>query len=378
MTFRLGTLFTGVSDQESATINSIGQPMDILENPISLPHKAVLFVLDQTNLLTATSARFASIGFAVAAIVLFYIFVRAKFSARITLFGSLVFCCNSVFLAIARNAGFASSTLFAACAILLAMQMYSNPKGFAGKGWMCGTLIALGLFSPGAGLILLAASVWYLRRTVQTAKVWPLLSLIPVFALPVISFAVLTYGFYKDTNTIYAWLGIPNSLPSIGEYARNALDAIQLFFFRAEPHPEFLLARTPVLDIFTTVCFVVGVAYAQQKSSNLGFGLLAGMVAITLCYIALRDPILSLPLLMPIIFLGVTGGITMLLRQWLEIFPRNPFARTIGVTVMTIVVGISGLYQMNRYFVAFSQTPENRNVYSKPLIIEQAAVETTP
>lgn len=378
MTLRLGTLFDGVSDGEAASINSVHSPIEILENPISLPHRAILMVLGQTDLLSVTSARLVSIGFSIAAIILFYILVRAKFSARITLLGSLAFCANSVFLGLARNAGFASSTLFAACAVLAALQLYSNPKGFTGKGWVCGILLGLAIFSPGAIILFILAGAWHVRRTMHTAKVWPITALIPVYAIPVISLAILTYGFYRDYTLLYEWFGVPNALPEISTFAQNAMASIQLFFFRAEPHPEFLLARTPVLDIFTTVCFVVGVAYAHQKTTTSAFAALFGIVAASICYIALRDPILSLPLLMPIIFLGVTAGITMLLRQWLDIFPRNPFARTIGVTVMTIVVGISCLYQMNRYFVAFSQTPENRAIYSKPLILEPAATQPAP
>lgn len=369
MTLRLGTLFDGVSDLESSSLNSITNSMAIFENPVSLPHKLLLHGLYTFDMLSPLSARMVSIFFGVGSIILFYVFVRAKFSARITLFGSLAFCANSAFLAVARNAGYASSTLFAACAILAALQLYSNPKGFTGKGWLCGTLIAVALFSPGAVVLLFLAGAWYARRTSQTARVWPILSLAPVYILPVISLAIMSFGFYKDWHIALEWAGLPSVTPTLKPFLEHAIGTVQLFFFRADPNPEYLLARTPVLDVFTTVCFVVGVVYAQKKTTIPAFGALFGMVAVSICYIALRPPVESLPLLLPIIFLGVTAGITMLLRQWLEIFPRNPVARTIGVTVMAIVVGISCLYQMNRYFVAFSQTPENRSHFAKPFIL---------
>ncbi len=379
LTFRLDTLFDGVSSSESAAVaTSAGSAQSLLENPISLPHKFVLYVLGQSDLQSIAAIRMVSISFGLLSVALFYIFVRSRFSARITILGSLAFCSNSVFLAISRNGSYLSSTLFATCALLAASQLFSKPRGFAGKGWLIGVLIALALFSPGVALLGVLLAIWYARQTIQATRVWPMTSLIPTFALPAISLALLSYGFYRDNSQILPWLGLPSNLPPVGTFVQNILEVAQMFFFQTKPHPEFFLSQTPILDIFTTVCFIIGLAYVQVRSTTQGFMLLTGLVTTGVCFIAVHDPIQSVAILLPLIFLGVAAGITMLLRQWLEIFPRNPFARTVGVAVMTIVVGISCLYQMNRYFVAFSQAPENRRVYSAPLIIGEAAVPATP
>lgn len=376
MTFRLGSLFTGGSTHEISAITNVTGPEVILSNPLHASHKLLLAALQMVTDPSLLVSRMISVGFGIAAIWLFYALVRSRFSARISAFGTLIFATSTTVVAITRNAGFYSSTMFAACAMLLAMQLLVTPRGFTAKGWLIGGLIAAALFSPGAPIVLLIAAIWHAPRLAQIPRYWPAWSLLSIFAFPVAALGLLTYGFVQNINLLQQWLALPSDLPTTSVFMQNFSASSQMLFSRAPILPEFIVGRTPILDIFTAVCFILGLAYAQRHTTLWGFGVKLLLIMAGLAYGSLSSADNLLPLALPIAYLGVTAGVTFLLRQWLSIFPRNPVARTIGVAAMTAVIGVSCYYQLSRFYIAFSQTPENRRAYTQQL--PAAPEQTTP
>jgi hypothetical protein len=51
------------------------------------------------------------------------------------------------------------------------------------------------------------------------------------------------------------------------------------------------------------------------------------------------------------------GGIVEILQRWLESFPRNPVARSIGVCLLVAAIGFTSFYHLQRYFVAWGNNP---------------------
>jgi hypothetical protein len=67
--------------------------------------------------------------------------------------------------------------------------------------------------------------------------------------------------------------------------------------------------------------------------------------------------------LIPLMYLAIAAGTHYLLDQWLTIFPRNPVAKFVGVSLVSFVVAFSAFYHLRAYFVAWPQAPETRAVY---------------
>lgn len=366
-TFRLGTLFSGVSASEVAAANASSSIQTVLSNASSFPHKVLIYGLGELGWLTTYTLRLMSVGFFGAAVVLFYLYSRRKFSARISIFGTLAFSTSSVLLAIGRNGGFLSSAVFSVLAVLYATELLAKPKGFTGKGWFCGTLIALALFSPAALIALALLLTWHAPKLVASVRVWPSTALLPVILLPLISVGIIAYSGYQTPSSLLTILGLPNQIPTISQIGTHAAQILQLPFFRSPTQSEYFLARTPVLDVFTAICLILGVAYYQTKTNPKRLAALAAVTVLLIGYFSLSDITTALPVFLPAFYVSIAAGITLLLRQWLSIFPFNPFARTAGVVVITVVVAISGFYQLSRYFVAFSQTPANRQAAQQQL-----------
>jgi hypothetical protein len=72
-------------------------------------------------------------------------------------------------------------------------------------------------------------------------------------------------------------------------------------------------------------------------------------------------------LMLPFVYLIVAAGIGFMLQQWFRVFPRNPIARTLGASLITIAVISSSGYNLTHYFIAWAKAPETQSTFSRHL-----------
>ena len=68
--------------------------------------------------------------------------------------------------------------------------------------------------------------------------------------------------------------------------------------------------------------------------------------------IGLGGPV-GLSMLVPVLFLLAAAGLHSLLQSWLRVFPTNPIARNLGVSLVILAVAVSCTYNLRSYFVAW-------------------------
>jgi hypothetical protein len=135
-------------------------------------------------------------------------------------------------------------------------------------------------------------------------------------------------------------------------------------FFRSPLLPELHLGRLPLLDIFSTTMFLLGIYYYAVRFTNRRSLILFSSFVLLLLVIPLSPIyILSATILMPLIYICIISGIVELLKQWFSYFPRNPLARSLGVALVVIAIGFTSFYHLERYFIAWPNTPDTKNVY---------------
>ncbi|MGH7234344.1 MAG: hypothetical protein ACREF7_02765, partial [Candidatus Saccharimonadales bacterium] len=71
--------------------------------------------------------------------------------------------------------------------------------------------------------------------------------------------------------------------------------------------------------------------------------------------------------LLPLIAITAGTGLAFLLKEWFEIFPRNPIARTTGLVIMFAVITLSAVYEIRSYFVAWPSDPATTAIYDQHL-----------
>ena len=119
------------------------------------------------------------------------------------------------------------------------------------------------------------------------------------------------------------------------------------------------------MDLFSGAMFAVGVYnyYLRFAMTRTKFLLwLSGVLAILIALFSL--PTITL---IPIVFVVVIAGITLLLQQWFTVFPFNPIARYVGLGLVIIATGLSCWFQLNRYFIAWRYNPTTQAVYQLKL-----------
>ncbi|MCA9333765.1 hypothetical protein KC963_01840, partial [Candidatus Saccharibacteria bacterium] len=135
---------------------------------------------------------------------------------------------------------------------------------------------------------------------------------------------------------------------------------------RGPLEPVLNLGRLPLLDIFSAAMAVLGVYWYSFKIKLLRTRLLSVFTFIAAILIMLNG-VTMLPLLLPLSYIVITAGIMLLLQQWFTVFPRNPIARSLGIGIVCIAIGVTGAYHMRRYFVAWSGDPITKATFSYQL-----------
>jgi hypothetical protein len=359
--FRLGTLTPGMSLAEIEFIESSQTYQQVIADPLNAPMKVPLLALHYFGQASALMTRAVAASYGIITIILFYFVMRQWHTRRAAMLTAFLFIVSSWFLQIARLA--LPYILFAFGVIVLVMaagvlhdKQTSRVKVFI-------SLLASGLllYIPGMVWFLGLLGLWrvnLVRRVTQALSLW---QKVTVGGLLLLISAPLLYSFSKDVSLVYDWLALPRDFIVL-EWLRRIL-VLPIFLTAQGPlEPIYNLGRLPLLDVFTTVLGILGAYWYYFKTRLLRTQLLVLISAIATILIAFNGPTF-LPLLLPLVFIVAGAGLTLLLQQWFTVFPRNPLARALGVVTISLVISITGMYHIRRYFVAWPGNPATRGEF---------------
>ena len=362
---------TNVPDQaaeiERIYVSEVSSFSEIVDNPLSLPHKlssfAATFVSDSVRAVRAVSV----VLFAICVVALYRILKRWH-SDMIALFCSAMFAVNASALAVGRLAS-PLVLLFGWSLIIstLLWIQHGNSRRIAPVTVLL--LSALLIYVPGAPYFFLLLLILFGSKLKDTLKSLTRNALILGGLLGAVLVAPLIYSFVGNPDLIRVWLLLPETF-SITETLRNILEVPSAFVYRTEENPLLNVGRLPVLDVAIGGFFLIGL-YAYQRYKTLErtrVMLLTSLLGLLLG--ALGQVTIAVVLLLPFVYAVSAAGISYILDEWFRVFPRNPFARSFGIMLITVVVLASMYYQMTRFLVVWPQTPETREVYSQSLIVE--------
>jgi hypothetical protein len=110
---------------------------------------------------------------------------------------------------------------------------------------------------------------------------------------------------------------------------------------------------------------ILGLYYFSQRLyTRHSVTIFASMVILVILIPLTVNYQLSVAVLLPFIYICVTAGIAELLNQWFSYFPRNPWARNFGISLLVIAIGITCFYHLQRFYVAWPNTPETKSSYT--------------
>lgn len=361
---QLGNLVPGLSPAEIAQYGASATSQAILENPLYLPQKALQLTGYALGLDPVIALRGASTLLALTVLVALYYVLRAWYSQRVALLGAILLLCSDWFLLVARNGATAVSymTLFLAFACIVWMQRSraSNPSLLASAG-----VLLMLLYTPGmiwfVGPLVLWRAKWIARHMFSRKPV--LIALYIISGL--LALAPLGMAVAARPELIHSYLSVPEAWPAFFTSIKQIIAVPFHIFVRNAPGYEFQLSTLPLVSWFVSAMFIVG-TYAYffkrrlDRTWSLVYIFIAGAVVIGLSDV-------HIALLLPFIILVAAGGIALMLQQWFTVFPRNPFARNVGLVLVLIALGTSSYYGMNKYFVAWPNTPQTKQLFRHKL-----------
>ncbi len=354
--FQLESITEGqLSSSEVAAIESAASGQRIVENPLFLPFKLGQYALIKLGNESVYLFRAISALFGIAFVVLFYALARYWFSPRIAWLSSLALATSALFLHHSR---------VAVPDILLPLAMLGL---LASAWWLHGTkhiktallgtmlIISTALYIPGiiwfVGLAIFAEH----RHITMLLRKTPLYVTVLFALCGLVLLAPLGYAIVLNPSLTLDWLALPRTI-HLPEIIKELLFVPASLLVRSLANPVHNLGRLPYIDLVTACLAILGAYAFTLRFSLVRTKTLTGAGIIAWLIIGI-SPQVSIVLLLPIIYLTVASGIMLLLHQWFTVFPNNPIARLIGLTLLTSVIGISIYYNVTRYFVAWSNNP---------------------
>lgn len=291
------------------------------------------------------------------------ILIRAWHGTKAAIFGCLLFACSAWLLHVSRYASW-DSLYLSAVPIILVSQLALERLKVAWLPYIILLIWGFLLYTPGLIWFVLLAAWWdrdrFQAAWLQQRRWWQRLLLVVCGS---IWLPLLVQFFVRQPRQFLIWLGAPARFVSWQDLLHH-LAAVPLHLFIHGPAiPEQWLGQLPVLDIFTLTMTVLGIIYYTRHWRSGRSRLLFSYAALGTLLIGLGGPA-SLSLIIPLAYLAAAAGLAGLLRDWRQRFPLNPVLRTIGVTVVSVVVFASCAYNLQAYFVAWPHNPSTLSRFS--------------
>lgn len=364
---QLSLIPKGAANIEVEYAQEMNNFSSIADNPLSLPHKLVTFAIREFSNNIRFIRAVSIIFFGLCCVALYRILKRWH-SDKIALFSTVLFATNASVLAVGRL-GYVYVLLFG-WAILVSLLLWLRhglsrkiaPFALA----IIGTFL---IYVPGAPYFFALLIVLFANKLTNTITGLKRSSFYISLGIGLVALAPLVYSFIQTPELVRQWLLLPESV-NWGDIPRNIWSVPSAFIYKAPANPLFNVGSLPIFDVVSGGLFLVGL-YAYQKHIKLErtkIMLLTALLSIILG--ALGQTLFAILILLPFVYSVIGAGISYLLDEWYGVFPRNPFARSFGLLLVTLTLLISVYYQLTRFLIVWSNAPETRDTYSNSRIVE--------
>lgn len=360
--FKLDGLVPAFSQPELDYVTKNSSLESIIDQPIYAPHALVQHGLIKLGYGNVAAMRAVSAIFALLGATMFYYVVKRWYSARVALLSLAMFASSAWYLHFARLATPHIFRVFVVLAVF-AFGTWARQTRSRNLMMVLGSLIMASLFYvSGFAVLAIAILAWqrkslaiYVRESSSFALI--IAGLILVGSLVPLGLAVI-----QDVNYLKVIAGLPETVPSVGQVLKKLLDIPVQLAVKGPSNPVLWLGRVPLVDIFTLgMAFLGAYAYYFKKKLDRTKLLFAGGI-FSFVLAAIGD-VVTPDVLIPIIYILAAAGIGLMLQQWSTVFPRNPLARSIGTSLVSIAVILAVFYSVNHYFIAWPNAPETKAVF---------------
>jgi hypothetical protein len=341
----------------------------IYHDPLNAPYFITIRLLRYLHggLLTI---RLASVLWSLFAIFLFFLVARRLHGLLIGCVGTLLFATSAWVLHIGRIAAPDVLLLSAALGILL-IFLRKKPTGDktvmtrTTPLWFLVALVIGGFYVPGVvWLIILTACLRpdVIRSSWLKANITHRVFAVLLGIAMLVPFVHAALGSPK--SFIVKWLTITPHNLTIGHVVHRLVLIPDFLFWHGPNAPVIWLGRLPIIEIATALFAVIGAYSYLRRFAQTNILLIIPLIAWILFGLGASSLI---TIIVAFIYIYAAGGIAYTLKLWQKVFPRNPIARGMALTVVLAIVGLIALYNTRQYFVAWGYDNATRAAYQQKL-----------
>jgi hypothetical protein len=309
------------------------------------------------------SIKLPSIILSFLSIVGMIILLQRWFKPRIGILASVIAITTGQFIFIAQDGTAGIMYLFWSVWLILLADLIARYRKFRTLLAILFCILAvLSLYTPLSIYIMVALSISiilhpHLRYLIRQASRPRLLIGATFTALLFIS---LGMAIYKSPNLGIELLGVPSVWPNIGE--NISLLGAQYFGFS---HPGETNLLTPFFELGSMIIIAIGIYNVYRNRAAVKSYIITIWILCLVPLIILSPEYTSITFL-PLVLL-LASGIGALLSYWYTLFPRNPYARIVGLVPIVVLVTVLLLSGVDRYMYAYRYDPSIVHSFSNDL-----------
>ena len=361
--YRLGSFVRGDSVYETTKYLGINGIEAILQNISLAPIKVLELIMVKIDEPNSTLIRLVSVFVTLISLIVFYRLILKWETHRIAMLSTLMFASSALSLNLGR---FSSQEViyFLVIPSLLLMGTWLKSKKYVKRLIYILPTCAILIYLPGFLLFSILLLTFFRKRLALAWKFTSRKMKISGSLTAVLILAPLAFALASYPSQIFKVLGI-DRLTEIS--AREVLDKFLAIpnelFWDGLNQPHLWLSGTPVFDVVALIFATIGFYSYFKSDHTLRARLILGLLLVSLITVSLST-VASIVLVIPIIYLYIAKGLSFMLQNWFVVFPRNPAARNLGVILLFIPVFLSVGYNVEKYFVAWHDSPETAQALS--------------
>lgn len=366
--FKIGSLTTGISQTEIDYINSVNTTDKLLANPVFLLHKLPTYLLFKIQIGSIGVYRAISAIFGISAIISCFYILREWYTERVAILGTWLFLTSAWVLHISRLALPEVSYLLLMPMLWTGIWLYTTTLRKSALITIS-AFTAMSFYIPGFMWLLFISVIWQRKLLKSELLAVPRAFRFICALLIIIILTPLIYASTRHPEILLNVAGLPTNLINLRSVILNLISIPMNLFVRGPIDAVRWLGNVPVLDYFSTTMFVLGLYSLRYHLKLIRVQLLTGCTVLVAMLIALGGQV-TFSALIPIVYIIIACGVTFMLQQWFTVFPRNPLARGVATTVISVSVLFVSYLHLTHYFIVWPRTPATKTAFSIHTLIK--------
>lgn len=363
----VAALFTpgAISQEEMRSVATSSQPLRSLDPSliVNLPYHLLQRASISLLGVSVLSIKLPSLILSVLSIIGMFILLRGWFRHNVAILTTLLIVTTGQFLFLSQHGAPGIVYIFWSVWMLVAALMISRraPMGWLWKIILAG-IISLSLYTPLSIYIivaLLSAVILHPHLRYIVRRMSKLKTALASF-VGLLLIAPLAYVIWQHPETGFTLLGFPGDSFDL---KANALTFVGNYFdFMTPVHGIYM---SPLYGVGTLALITLGVMRLFTATYTARSYVITAWTILLIPVILLNPDSIGVTFVPALLLMAM--GVASLISMWYSLFPRNPYARVVGLVPLVILMGGMLATSVDRYVNGYTYNPELASKFSNDI-----------